>query len=57
VITPTSAIRAAMLIYGLAPEIRNAVAALINALTAGDDEEARRAYEAALREAFIARQK
>jgi hypothetical protein len=57
VILPTSAIKAATLVFGLAPEIRNAIVALVNALTAGDDVEARRAYEAARRAAFIARQK
>lgn len=47
----------ARLIWPLAPEFRTAIAALIKALQSGDDEESRRAYEAARRVAFMARQK
>lgn len=47
----------ARLVWSLAPELRAAIVALIKALQGGDDEEARRAYEAAQRAAFIARQR
>lgn len=47
----------ARLIWSLAPELRLAVASLVKALRDGDEEEARRAYEAARRVAFIARQR
>lgn len=46
-----------MLIAGLAPELRDAVATLVRALQGGDDDETRRAYEAAKRAAFAARQR
>ena len=54
---PSSALGAAALIMRLAPDLRDAIVALINALKSGDDEEARRAYEAARHAAFIARQR
>jgi hypothetical protein len=47
----------ARIVWSLAPELQPAVVALINALKNGDEEEARRAYEAARRAAFILRQK
>jgi hypothetical protein len=46
-----------MIVYRLAPELRDAVVAIINALKSGDDEQARQAYEAARRVSFAARQK
>lgn len=55
--SPSTALSAAMLIYRLAPELRNAIVALVQALTKGEDEAARRAYEAARRVAFSARQR
>lgn len=39
------------------PDLVDAVAALVRALQGGDDEAARRAYEAARRAAFAARQR
>jgi hypothetical protein len=54
---PSTALGAAMLFMKLAPELRDAIVALIKALQDGDDDEARRAYEAARRVAFMARQK
>jgi hypothetical protein len=57
VITPVSALKAATLVYRLAPEIRHAIVAMLNAFTEQDDEAAREAYEAARRAAFAARQK
>lgn len=56
-IAPTTAIKAALLVYQLAPELRNAAVAIIRALMADDDLAAREAYEAARRAAFIARQR
>jgi hypothetical protein len=47
----------ARLVWTLAPELREAIVALIKALHTGDDVEARRAYEAARRVAFAAKQK
>lgn len=55
--TPIGALTAASLIMRLAPELRDAIVALIKAFQGGDDEAARRAYEAAKRAAFVARQK
>lgn len=52
-----SALAAAMLIARLAPELRAAIVALVKALQADDEAGARRAYEAARRLAFAARQK
>ena len=54
---PTSALSAVLLVARLAPELRDAVVALIKALQSGDDDEARKAYEAARRAAFAARQR
>jgi hypothetical protein len=54
---PVSWLALARLIWSLAPELRMAVAALVEALRDGDEEQARRAYEAARRAAFIARQR
>jgi hypothetical protein len=51
------ALGAAALIMRLAPDLRDAIVALIKALQSGDDEESRRAYEAARRLSFIARQR
>lgn len=45
------------LVLSLTPTLREAVVALVNALKNGDEEQARKAYEAARRAAFIARQK
>ena len=42
---------------GLAPELRKALSELVKALRGGDDQAARRAYEAARRTAFVARQR
>ena len=56
-IIPVSALKAATLVYRLAPEIRNAIVAIANALLADDDDAAREAYEAARRAAFMAQQK
>jgi hypothetical protein len=47
----------ARLIWSLAPELRGAIVALIKALQSGDETESRRAYEAARRVAFAARQR
>lgn len=52
-----SAIDAAVFIYHLGPVLREAVVALVKAMQTGDDAEARKAFEAALRAAFVARQK
>lgn len=52
-----SAIEAATFVYHLGPVLRDAVIALVKAMQTGDDAEARKAYEAALRAAFVARQK
>jgi hypothetical protein len=57
VIVPVTAIKAVALVLQLGPELRNAVVALIKAIQGDDEAEARRAYEAARRAAFIARQK
>lgn len=56
-ILPASALGAAALIMRLAPELRTAIVALIAAIQGDDDAAARRAYEAARRAAFAARQK
>lgn len=45
------------LLLAAGPDLREAVAALVRALQGGDDEAARRAYEAARRAAFAARQR
>jgi hypothetical protein len=47
----------AKLCWSLAPELRGAIAALVKALQSGSAEDSRRAYEAAHRVAFAARQK
>ncbi len=52
-----TAIQAAMLVYRLAPVLRDAVVTLIQAIKTGDEGAARNALEAALRAAFVARQK
>jgi hypothetical protein len=57
VITPVSALKAATLVYRLAPELRNAIVAMVNAILNDDDKAGRAAYEAARRAAFEARQK
>jgi hypothetical protein len=54
---PISAASAAWLVYNLAPVLREAIVALINAIKTGDEGAARAALEAALRAAFVARQK
>lgn len=54
---PSSAIQVAALVMRLAPELGRAVVALVKAVIGEDDVEARRAYEAARRAAFVARQK
>lgn len=54
---PTTLIGIALFLYKLEPELRQAIVSLVNALRAGDDEEARKAYEAARRIAFAARQR
>jgi len=54
---PTTAIGAAMLFLRLAPELRQAIVTLIDALQNDDEDAARAAYEAARRAAFVARQK
>lgn len=56
-IVPTTAIKAVALLLKLGPELRDAIVALIKALTAGDEVQARNAYEAARRAAFAARQR
>lgn len=56
-ISPVDALSAAALVMRLGPELRTAVVALVKALQGGDDVEARRAYEAARRAAFVARQR
>lgn len=56
-IVPTSAIKAVALVLQLGPELRDAIVALIKALQGGDEAAARRAYEAARRVAFVARQR
>jgi hypothetical protein len=55
--TVGTAISAAMLVYKLAPEMRDAIVTLVRALLEGDDATARRAYETARRVAFVARQR
>jgi hypothetical protein len=45
------------LIESLVPELQIAIGALIKAIEGGRHDEARHAYEAALRASFIARQK
>lgn len=52
----SSALSTALFIARLAPDLRDAVAALVRALLAGDEKAERRALEAARRAAFIARQ-
>ena len=52
-----NAIAAAAFIMQLAPELRAAIVALVKALKNGNDDEARRAYEAARRASFAARQR
>jgi hypothetical protein len=52
-----TALGAAALIMRLAPDLRDAIVSLINALKNDDEEAARRAYESARRAAFIARQR
>lgn len=52
-----TAIDAAVFIYHLGPALRDAIVAIAKALQSGDEAEARKAYEAALRTAFVARQK
>lgn len=52
-----NAVSAAALILRLAPDLRDAIVALINALKNNDEDAARQAYEAARRAAFIARQR
>lgn len=56
-IIPASVLSTVMLIARLAPPVRDAVAAFIRALQSGDDKAAREATEAALRAAFVARQR
>jgi 16S rRNA A1518/A1519 N6-dimethyltransferase RsmA/KsgA/DIM1 with predicted DNA glycosylase/AP lyase activity len=52
-----SALSLFALLLKLAPEIRSAVAALVKALQSDDPDTARKAFEAALRLQFVARQK
>jgi hypothetical protein len=52
-----SAIDAAVFIYHLVPALRETVVALVKAIQSGDDAEARKAFEAALRAGFVARQR
>ncbi len=54
---PQAARDLVLLIVDLAPELRDAVAALVRAFKSGDEAEARRAYEAARRVAFAGRQR
>jgi hypothetical protein len=54
---PISAASAAWLVYNLAPVLREPVVALVNAIKSSDEDAARKALEAALRAAFVARQK
>lgn len=56
-IIPAGALSTVLLIIRLAPPVRDAVAAIVRALQAGDEKAAREATEAALRAAFIARQR
>jgi hypothetical protein len=51
------ALNIARQILALAPLVRPPVLAIIKALKDNDDEAARKAFEAALRLAFVARQK
>lgn len=59
--SPAAALSTVVLIMRLAPEVRNAVESFVRALLDPDDrvrdERARRAMEAALRAAFVARQR
>ena len=56
-IIPAGALSTVLLVMRLAPPVRDAVAALARALLEGDDTKAREATEAALRAAFVARQR
>ena len=51
------AFQIASLILSLAPQLRVAVKSLVQAFKSGDELDIRRAYEAAARVAFAARQK
>lgn len=51
------ALRIARELLALAPAVRDAVKALVTAFRTGDDLAARRAYEAARRAAFAAKQR
>jgi hypothetical protein len=51
------ALKVAREILKLAPALRDAVVALVKAFRSGGDAEARKAYEAARRAAFEARQR
>jgi hypothetical protein len=52
-----TAVQAALLVYRLAPVLRDAIVTLIQAIKSGRDVDARAALEAALRAAFVARQR
>lgn len=52
-----SALSLFALLMKLAPELRSAISALVKALQGDDPEAARKAFEAALRIQFVARQK
>jgi hypothetical protein len=54
---PSSALQVAALVMRLGPELGRAIVALVRAVIGEDEVEARRAYEAARRAAFVARQK
>jgi hypothetical protein len=53
----SAALSTALLIYRLAPALRDAIAELVRAIVDGDDVAERRALEAARRAALIARQR
>jgi hypothetical protein len=52
-----AALSTVLLIMRLAPEVRDAVESFVRALLKRDEDAARRAVEAALRAAFVARQR
>lgn len=53
----SDALKVAAFVMRLGPELGRAVVALVKAVVGEDEVEARRAYEAARRAAFVARQK